>query len=276
MIATHNCDWSRDFRQSAHAAVVMYPENGNPLIYGAPIGTWGSHHISSDRLFVAGLALGRPKAKPRYLVPGGPNGMLQRWIVQYANSADEAYGMLQSKGGVGDRGFASPSGNVVYVDEQEAMYLQTAPDHIGRIPNEDGYNLVTNHIVLDEMHEYIRGASSAGSINRRQSEKFQIEQNYGKLDVQGVINIMSSHYDFANGRDNVFADTPCQHGEYKGRGSGTNLSTVVKLSEDTVWLALGNPCVGTYTKITMGTREDVVSATQAAMRRIEADSTVQQ
>ena len=76
--------------------------------------------------------------------------MLQRWIVQYANSADEAYEMLQSKGGVGDRGFASPSGNVVYVDEQEAMYLQTAPDHIGRIPNEDGYNLVTNHIVLDE------------------------------------------------------------------------------------------------------------------------------
>ena len=276
MIATHNCDWARDFPNNAHAAVVMYPENGNPLIYGAPIGTWGSHHISSDRLFVAGLALGRPKAKPRYLVPGGPNGMLQRWIVQYANSADEAYEMLQSKGGVGDRGFASPSGNVVYVDEQEAMYLQTAPDHIGRIPNEDGYNLVTNHIVLDEMHEYIRGASSAGSINRRQSEKFQIEQNYGKLDVQGVINIMSSHYDFANGRDNVFADTPCQHGEYKGRGSGTNLSTVVKLSEDTVWLALGNPCVGTYTKITMGTREDVVSATQAAMRRIEADSTVQQ
>jgi isopenicillin-N N-acyltransferase-like protein len=286
MIVSHNCDWARDFPNNAHAAVVMYPAKGNPLIYAAPIGTWGSHHISSDRLFVAGLALGKPKAKPRYLMPGGPNGMLQRWIVQYAQSAEDALSMLESKGGVGDRGYASPSGNLVYVDENEAMYLQTAPDKIARIPNEDGYNLVTNHIVLDEMRPHFvarkpRAVGSgfvdpeAGSINRRQSEKYLIEKNYGKLDVKAVIDIMSSHYDISSGRDNIFADTACQHGEYKGRMSGTNLSTVVKLAERTVWIALGNPCVSPYTKITLGSREDVVRAADEAMRRSAASTTQQ-
>ena len=287
MIAAHNCDWQRDFPNNAHAAVVMYPAKGNPLVYAAPIGTWGSHHIASDRLFVAGLALGSPKAKPRYLVPGGPNGMLQRWIVQYANSADEAYEMLESQGGVGDRGYASPAGNVVYVDEKEAMYLQTAPDKIGRIPNEDGYNLVTNHIVLDEMRPHFVAREpkkvgdgfvdpEAGSINRRQSEKYLIEKNYGNIDVKGVIDIMSSHYDISSGRENIFADTACQHGEYKNRMSGTNLSTVVKLEEDTVWIALGNPCVNPYTKITIGTREDVEQATKDAMAQIAPINTEQQ
>ena len=278
MIVTHNCDWARDFPNNAHAAVVMYPEKGNPLVYAAPIGTWGSHHIASDRVFVAGLALGKPKAKPRYLMPGGPNGMLQRWIVQYANSAQEALEMLKSKGGVGDRGFATPSGNLVYVDENEAMYLQTAPDKIARVPNEDGYNMITNHIVLNEMRPHFVARNperEAGSINRRQSEKFLIEQNYGKLDVRAVINIMSSHYDYSSGRENIFADTPCQHGEFKGRMSGTNLSTVVKLAEDTVWIALGNPCISQYTKITIGTREEVVAATKEAMKRA-APATTQQ
>jgi len=287
MIASHNCDWARNFPNNAHAAVVMYPSKGNPLIYAAPIGTWGSHHIASDRLFVAGLALGKPKAKPRYLMPGGPNGMLQRWIVQYANSSKEAFSMLTEKGGVGDRGYASPSGNLVYVDENEAMYLQTAPDKIARIPNEDGYNLVTNHIVLDEMRPHFVARKpqavgdgfvdpEAGSINRRQSEKFLIKKNYGNLDVKGVIDIMSSHYDISTGTDNIFADTACQHGEYKGRFSGTNLSTVVKLSERTVWIALGNPCVSPYTKITLGTREDVVRAADEAMSRIASEATEQQ
>ena len=287
MIATHNCDWARNFPNNAQAAVVMYPAKGNPLVYSAPIGTWGSHHIASDRLFVAGLALGKPKAKPRYLMPGGPNGMLQRWIVQYADSAADAFSMLMSKGGVGDRGYATPSGNLVYVDENEAMYLQTAPDKIARVPNQDGYNLITNHIVLDEMrpHFVSRRPGSlgsgfvdpeAGSINRRQSEKFLIEKAYGNLDVKGVIDIMSSHYDISTGRDNIFADTACQHGEYKGRMSGTNVSTVVKLAEDTVWIALGNPCVSTYTKITIGTREEHVRATDEAMNRIASRPTEQQ
>ncbi len=286
MIASHNCDWARNFPNNAHAAVVMHPANGNPLIYAAPIGTWGSHHIASDRLFVAGLALGKPKAKPRYLMPGGPNGMLQRWIVQYANSAAEARSMLDSKGGVGDRGYASPSGNVVYVDENEAMYLQTAPDKIGRIPNEDGYNLVTNHVVLDEMRSHFVQRKpqavgdgfvdpEAGSINRRQSEKFLIEKNYGNLDVKGVIDIMSSHYDISSGRDNIFADTACQHGEYKGRFSGTNLSTVVKLSEKSVWIALGNPCVSPYTKLTFTSLEEVKRAADLAMKRIASTPTQQ-
>ena len=166
------------------------------------------------------------------------------------------------------------------------MYLQTAPDKIARIPNEDGYNLVTNHIVLDEMRPHFvarkpRAVGSgfvdpeAGSINRRQSEKYLIEKNYGKLDVKAVIDIMSSHYDISSGRDNIFADTACQHGEYKGRMSGTNLSTVVKLAERTVWIALGNPCVSPYTKITLGSREDVVRAADEAMRR-SASSTTQQ
>ena len=65
---------------------------------------------------------------------------------------------------------------------------------------------VTNHIVLDEMRPHFvarkpRAVGSgfvdpeAGSINRRQSEKYLIEKNYGKLDVKAIIDIMSSHYD---------------------------------------------------------------------------------
>jgi hypothetical protein len=103
MIATHNCDWDRAPDRSAKVAVVMAPERGNRLVYAAPVGTWGSHHITSDRLFVAGLALGFPKAKPRYLIPEGPNGMLQRWIVQYSTSAQDAFDRYQTLS-VGDRG----------------------------------------------------------------------------------------------------------------------------------------------------------------------------
>jgi hypothetical protein len=272
MIATHNCDWGRAPDRSAKVAVVMAPERGNRLVYAAPVGTWGSHHITSDRLFVAGLALGFPKAKPRYLIPEGPNGMLQRWIVQYSTSAQDAFNRYQTVT-VGDRGVATPAGNVVYVDRNEAIYLQTAPDKIGRIPNRDGYNAVTNHIVLDEMRpHFVRGdtaSTSAGSENRLNALVHLLKENYGRIDVGTAASIMSSHYDFAGGRENVFAHTICQHGEFRGSASGTTLSTIAKLDEGAVWLALGNPCVASWRKIRIGTAEEIKAAADAALAAID-------
>lgn len=276
MIATHNCDWGRSPDRSAKVAVVMAPERGNRLVYAAPYGTWGSHHITSDRLFVAGLALGVPKVKPRYLIPEGPNGMVQRWIVQYSASAQDAFDRYQAKT-VGDRGVATPAGNVVYVDRNEAIYLQTAPDKIGRIPNQDGYNAVANHIVLDEMRPHFlrgdRASTSAGSENRLNSILHLVKQNYGRIDVQTAASIMSSHYDFAGQRENPFAHTVCQHGEFRGSASGTTLSTIAKLDEGTVWLALGNPCVATWRKIKIGTAEEIAAAADSALAAIERRST---
>lgn len=272
MIATHNCDWGRAPDRSMKVAVVMAPERGHRLVYAAPVGTWGSHHITSDRLFVAGLALGVPKAKPRYLVPEGPNGMLQRWIVQYSESAQEAFDRLKGLGGVGDRGVATPAGNLVYVDRNEAIYLQTAPDKIGRIPNRDGYNAVTNHIVLDEIRpHFVRGdrsQTSAGSENRLNTVLHLLQQNYGRIDVPVAASIMSSHYDFAGQRENLWAHTVCQHGEYRGSASGTTLSTIAKLDEGTVWLALGNPCVATWQKIRIGTPAEIAAAADEALANI--------
>jgi isopenicillin-N N-acyltransferase-like protein len=276
MIATHNCDWGRSPDRSAKVAVVMAPERGNRLVYAAPVGTWGSHHITSDRLFVAGLALGFPKAKPRYFIPEGPNGMMQRWIVQYSTSAQDAFDRYQATT-VGDRGVATPAGNVVYVDRNEAIYLQTAPDKVGRIPNRDGYNAVTNHIVLDEMRpHFLRGdkaSTSAGSENRLNSLLHLLQENYGRIDVGTAASIMSSHYDFAGGRENVFAHTLCQHGEFRGSASGTTLSTIAKLDEGAVWLALGNPCVATWRKITIGTAADIKGAADAALAAIQGRTT---
>ncbi len=276
MIATHNCDWPRMPDRTMMVAVVMAPEHGHRLAYAETMGLWGSHHITSERIFIAGLALGTPKAKPRYLVPEGPNGMLQRWIAQYANSAREAVDMLNSKGGVGDRGVATPAGSLVYVDRDEAVYMQTAPDKIVRIPNQDGYNAVTNHIVVDEMKErFVNGDKrSPGSENRLNAILKLVKENYGRIDVNTAAAIMSSHYDFASGRENVFAETPCSHGEYRGSASGTNLSTIAKLADQTVWIALGNPCTGTYTKITIGTEAEIRAAADAALARIDRTNTV--
>jgi hypothetical protein len=279
MIATHNCDWGRSPDRSAKVAVVMAPERGNRVVYAAPYGTWGSHHITSDRLFVAGLALGVPKAKPRYFIPEGPNGMLQRWIVQYAASAQDAFDRYQAKT-VGDRGVATPAGNVVYVDRNEAIYLQTAPDKIGRIPNQDGYNAVSNHIVLDEMRpHFVRGdraATSAGSENRLNTILHLVKENYGRIDIATAASIMSSHYDFAGKRENPFAHTVCQHGEFRGSASGTTLSTIAKLDEGTVWLALGNPCVATWQKVKIGTAAEIAAAADAALAAIDRRSTDRQ
>lgn len=276
MIATHNCDWDRAPDRSAKVAVVMAPERGSRLVYAAPVGTWGSHHITSERLFVAGLALGVPKAKPRYFIPEGPNGMVQRWIVQYSTSAQDAFSRYQSIT-VGDRGVATPAGNVVYVDRNEAIYLQTAPDKIGRIPNRDGYNAVTNHIVLDEMRPHFlrgdRASTSAGSENRLNSLLHLLKENYGRIDVGTAASMMSSHYDFAGGRENVFAHTVCQHGEFRGSASGTTLSTIAKLDEGAVWLALGNPCVATWRKVKIGTVAEITAAADAAVAAIDGKTT---
>jgi hypothetical protein len=178
---------------------------------------------------------------------------------------------------VGDRGVATPAGNVVYVDREEAIYLQTAPDKIGRIPNQDGYNAVSNHIVLDEMRpHFIRGdkaSTSAGSENRLNTILHLVKQNYGRIDVATAASIMSSHYDFAGGRENVFAHTVCQHGEFRGSASGTTLSTIAKLDEGAVWLALGNPCVATWRKITIGTAAEIAAAADAALAVIDRRST---
>ena len=180
-------------------------------------------------------------------------------------------------GGVGDRGVATPAGSLVYVDEQEAIYLQTAPDRIARIPNKDGYNAVTNHVVVDEMRPHFAEgtAYSEGSVNRLNTVTHFVKHFFGRIDPQSAATILSSHYDFANGREKVFAQTPCQPGAYRGSASGTNLSTIVKLEEDTVWLALGNPCVGTYTRIRIGSREEIDAAATAAIQRITATSSPQ-
>ena len=67
----------------------------------------------------------------------------------------------------------------------------------------------------------------------------------------------------------IFAETPCTHGEYRGSTSGTNLSTLTKLSEQTVWIALGNPCTGSYTKIRIGSEQEIRAAADEALARIE-------
>ena len=178
--------------------------------------------------------------------------------------------MLMSKGGAGDRGVATPSGSLVYVDEKEAIYLQTAPDRIERIPNKDGWNAVTNHIVVDAMKAHFvnpdRGVT--GSANRLAAITKLLQDSYGKIDIPTAVSIMSTHYDPSTGRDNPFNATPCSHGEFRGQASGTNLSTIVKLAEDTVWLALGNPCTGTYTKVRIGSREEIEAAAQQVLTKL--------
>jgi hypothetical protein len=265
MIATHNCDWPRMPDRSMMVAVVMAPERGHRLVYADTIGTWGSHHIVSEKLFIAGLALGRPKAKSNSLIPGGPNGLYQRWIAQYARSASEALDMLKSRG-VDDRGIATPAGSLVYVDAREAIYLQATPDRIGRIPNKDGYNAVTNHLLVDDMAPLFETRrAGAGTESRLKAVEQQIAKHYGRIDIPVAAGIMSSHYDPGAGRDNVFVPTPCDHGEYRGESYGTNLSTLVKLSAQTVWFALGNPCTAGYTRIRIGSAAEIRAAADAAL-----------
>jgi hypothetical protein len=269
MIATHNCDWARTPDRSMMVAVVMAPERGHRLVYADTIGTWGSHHIVSEKIFIAGLALGRPKAKTNSTIPGGPNGLYQRWIAQYAQSAGDALEMLKSKG-VDDRGIATPAGSLVYVDAREAVYLQTTPDRIGRIPNKDGYNAVSNHLLLDEMKPLFDShRAGAGTESRLKAVEQQIAKNYGRIDIPIAAEIMSSHYDPESGRDNLFVPTPCDHGEYRGESYGTNLSTLVKLSEQAVWFALSNPCAAGYTRIRIGSAAEIRAAADAALAQTD-------
>jgi hypothetical protein len=114
-----------------------------------------------------------------------------------------------------------------------------------------------------------RASTSAGSENRLNSLLHLVKQHYGRIDVSTAASIMSSHYDFAGGRENAFAHTICQHGEFRGSASGTTLSTVVKLDEGVVWLALGNPCTATWRKISIGSPAEIAAAADAALAAIE-------
>jgi hypothetical protein len=119
---------------------------------------------------------------------------------------------------------------------------------------------------------FIRGdkaATSAGSENRLNALLHLLKQNYGRIDVGTAASIMSSHYDAASERENVFAHTICQHGEFRGSASGTTLSTIAKLDEGAVWLALGNPCVATWQKIRIGSAEEIKAAADAAVAAID-------
>jgi hypothetical protein len=118
-----------------------------------------------------------------------------------------------------------------------------------------------------------RASTSAGSENRLNTVLHLLKENYGRIDVSTAASIMSSHYDFAGGRENVFAHTVCQHGEFRGSASGTTLSTIAKLDEGTVWLALGNPCVATWRKIRIGTPAEIRAAADAAVAAIDGRTT---
>jgi isopenicillin-N N-acyltransferase like protein len=109
--------------------------------------------------------------------------------------------------------------------------------------------VLTNHALVDSIKPVLVPRDHPSSTDYRyETVRRLLTQARGTVSLETAKTILSSHYDASVGRVNPSLNSPCRHGEYEGKLSGTVSTVAIEVHADRVEaeISLGNPCEGRW------------------------------
>ncbi len=240
MICGHNDDGARyidQFLVLLHA----HPAVGNDFVVPLVPGYIGYHRMWNNRgVVLLGLSLenGCRNEEFEYNLP---MWVLQRYLVQTAGSTEQAVSLLREHP-------PATAFNFLFADRSgdSRIIEATAKHQVVVTPSVGEDTLVlTNHAVADEIKPNLVMRSMPSSTHYRyQTVRRLLNEAHGTVTVDTVKQILSSHFDASIGCIHPGLNSPCRHGEYEGKLTGTVSTIVVKIDSAQVRaeVSLGNPC----------------------------------
>ena len=189
-------------------------------------------------LFGLSLENGCQDSKFEYNVP---MWVLPRHLAQTATSIADAIDRLRAQP-------PATAFNFLFADRfGDSRIIEATAKHQVVVSPPDGETdlVLTNHAVSDKIKDALVMRDSPSSTHYRyQTVRRLLSEARGTVSMDTAKAILSSHFDALEGRISPSLNSPCRHGEYKGKLTGTVSTVVVQVDSLVVRaeVSLGNPC----------------------------------
>jgi len=249
VVCGHNDDGAR-FVDQFLVFVTARPEAG--YAFAAPLvpGYIGYHRMWNDRgvvLFGLAMEKGEKNSEFRHSVP---MWILLRYAVQYSASSREVINILKEH-------LPATAFHFLVTDKNgDINIVEVTGRHIAVMKPQDAerFCVVTNHALSHEIKQYLVPRPFPTSTHfRYQTVCSLLTKHAGKINRNIAKSVLSSHYDALIGKNNPSLNTPCRHGEYEGKLSGTVSSVIIEITPTDLVseISLGNPCENRWIISTM-------------------------
>jgi len=248
MICGHNDDGARYIDQFL-VLLQAHPSVGHDFVAPLVPGYIGYHRMWNDQgVVLLGLSLenGCRDSEFEYNMP---MWVLQRYLTQTAGSTADAITQLKAHP-------PATAFNFLFADRTDSRIIEaTAKHQVVISPPAGEHDLVlTNHALSDNIKPALVMRDYPSSTHYRYQTVSQLlSETRGTANMDTVKAILSSHFDASVGRVNPSLDSPCRHGEYEGKLTGTVSSIVIEILPDHIKaeISLGNPCENRWVRLTM-------------------------
>ncbi len=244
MVCGHNDDGGRYIDQFL-VLLRAHPAVGHDFVVPLVPGYIGYHRMWNDQglaLFGLSLENGCTDAQFAYNMP---MWILQRNLAQTsASTADAVAGLVAHP--------PATAFNFLFADRfEDSRVVEATAGHQVIVPPSSGAQecVVTNHALVDSIKPALVLREHPSSTDYRyRVVRELLTAARGTVSVQRVKEILSSHFDVSVGRVNPSLNSPCRHGEYVGKLTGTVSSVVLEICPDHIeaQISLGNPCEGRW------------------------------
>ncbi len=250
--------WSNAY--TYRVIIVAYPAKGNAFVSTAIAGMLGNNFLMNDKGLVY-MSNKSANARPEDIGYGVADFILGPYVAMTCSSAEEARDTILSIRGTNgiNRLVVDKNGGAYAVEATAALAKARAPGDFG----ERDYLITANHFVNPEMKEAQKPWEAIkyypSSWYRYQTAAKYIEDNYGNIDVDTVMAILTSskYWDGTQWHYNAWwtGNTINRFGVW----GGTLASQIAVPGEGTAYICTGNPGTtywgggtGQYVKLLLG------------------------
>ena len=232
--------WSNAY--TYRVIIVAYPAKGNAFISTAIAGMLGNNFLMNDKGLVY-MSNKSANARPEDIDYGVSDFILGPYVAMTCSTAEEAKETIlsvKSTNGI-NRLLVDKNGGAYAVEATAALAAVRAPGDFG----EKDYLIAANHFVNPEMKETQKPWEAIkyypASWYRYQTAAKYIEDNYGKMDVDAVMSLLTSSK-YWNGTEWHYNAwwTGNTINRFSAWG-GTVASQIAVPGEGTVYICTGNP-----------------------------------
>lgn len=208
---------------------------------------------------------------------GIPEHFQHAWILQYADTAQDAFNMW-TQGTFWVRGY---NGNLEFADPKNVILATGASNNhwiVWSLPeNGKDYTIMTNHTVPSAAEfPYLKtrvaptmaNGNTNGSYARYYSHQMIVNETYGHIDLKKAVAEMSSHYVWDLKRDGI-SDSPyatsatiCRHSVYSF--NYRSVGKVMIPADKLFYATAGSPCSSDWIEVKIGSKAQI--ALEAAVR----------
>ncbi|MHB1907988.1 MAG: C45 family autoproteolytic acyltransferase/hydrolase [Nitrososphaerales archaeon] len=256
VVAGHNDDGGRIMDQFLVLKIAR-PTHGFSFVSPTVPGYLGYHSmVNSTQTYCCSTGIDDVMKNSQVRNDGLPGWVLFRWLGQFSENTEDAVRRFLS---VPNRTCINWCFTSI---KQGSRIVEATPKHhaFPKYPGKTKDWIVSaGRTLCPELYPWlVKGKHPTMGDYRYESIKKVVSKNYGKIDSDVGVEIMSDHYDSKVGEVSASENTVCRHMEFAGRFAGTCRSLVVNFLEKEreedgakteISVSLGNPCYGYWRRI---------------------------